>query len=294
MEKDIFYLLKVFCCVVEQGSFSRAADQLGVQGPAVSKAVARLEEQLGKRLFNRTTRTLEVTEAGRLLYRDGVEQLVSLRAVLGRIESRDDLAQGTLGITATPAVGERLAYAHIADFKRRYPGVSLSLNLTNEMIKLPSQSIDIALRSSSRLEDSSLTSQHLFNVRRVIVASPSYLAEHGTPDTPARIGRHRCLNFFHRRAYDNWAYTLGDARAEVATHSEVSCNSYAAIKGLCLGGLGLARLFEYQVEAEIRSGELVCLLPDVDWGSQAIHAIYHGKMGDSPKVRAFIEHLKRM
>jgi DNA-binding transcriptional LysR family regulator len=155
---------------------------------------------------------------------------------------------------------------------------------------LPSQNIDIAIRSSQSLEDSSLTSQKLFEMRRVVVASPAYLASNKAPLTPENINLHACLNFKHRGLYDRWKYHDNNDQQVLQTNTLVSANSYAALKTLCLNNMGLVRLFEYQVADEIERGELVRVMGNLDWGKQSIHAVYHGKMSDSPKVKAFLHY----
>ncbi|WP_416307860.1 LysR family transcriptional regulator [Neptunicella sp. SCSIO 80796] len=291
MDKEIFYLIKVFCSVVEQGSFTLAADRIEVQTPAVSKAISRLEKHLGKRLFNRSTRALELTDVGKLFYAEGLKQIVALNTLLETVDSYKSTMKGTLKITATPLVGEYLVAKNLAEFKRQHASLSLELLFTNEVVSLPSQNIDIALRSSGELEDSSLKSRKLFAMPRVVVASPSYLSEHGCPLAPDELASRPCLNFRHRHLYNQWSYVAGDANFNVTNQSDICCNNYTTLKELCLQGMGIARLFEYQIKQELQTGKLVKVLNHVDWGSQSIHAVYHEKMTDSPKVKAFIEYL---
>jgi len=298
MDKELVPLLRVFCAVVEAGSLSAAADRLDVQPPAVSKSLARLEKLLGKRLFNRTTRAIEITEVGRYVYAEGLKQLLALEVLLENVGTFDQAPSGTLTITASANIGEYLIAPSLADFTRQYPQLAVDLLFSNTLQRLPSQSIDVAIRSSQALEDSTLTSRKLFEVNRVVVASPAYLARAGTPQEPEDIAQHACLNFRHRELYDQWGYIRHDVRHnvhhnaqhELATRTTASANSYAALKTLCLTGMGVARLFEYQVKQELERGELVALAPHVDWGRQAIHAVYHGKLADSPKIQAFLTH----
>ncbi|NKC19542.1 LysR family transcriptional regulator [Pseudoalteromonas sp. S4498] len=292
MDKDLVYLLRVFCVVVEQRSFVKASEILGVQSPAVSKAIAKLEHCVGKRLLNRTTRAIELSADGKMMYSKAVEQLHALKNMLDDMKASERI-QGRLTITATPAIGELLSESMLIDFQRQYPDLSLSLNLTNEQLNLPSQEIDIALRSSDSLEDSSLTSQRITSCKRVIVASPEYLASNGMTNEPSCLTQHRCLNFTHRKTLNDWAYSDGSCRLSVKTATAFSSNSYAALKSLCVQGGGVSRLFEYQVRSEINSGELQVLFPEYDWGEQVVHAIYHGKSYDSQKVSAFIHFIKR-
>lgn len=290
MDKDLVPLLRVFCAVVEAGSLSAAADRLVVQPPAISKSLARLEKLLGKRLLNRTTRAIEITQAGRYVYTEGLKQLLALEVLLENVGAFDQAPAGTLTITASPAIGEYLIAPSLADFVRQYPQVAVDLLLSNTLVRLPSQNIDVAIRSSQALEDSTLTSRKLFEVTRVVVASPAYLERAGIPQEPEEIAHHACLNFRHRELYDQWDYFRHNVRHELATRTAFSANSYAALKTLCLRGMGVARLFEYQVKEALKHGELVRIAGHVDWGRQSIHAVYHGRLADSPKLQAFLAH----
>jgi DNA-binding transcriptional LysR family regulator len=277
---------------VDAGSFSLAAEKLGVQTPAVSKAIAKLEDIVGKKLLNRSTRTLESTDVGKMFYAEGLQQLISIEHLLESVGSWNSSVKGKLKITSTPAVGEYLIAKNIAAFRSLFPAVSLNLMFTNDIITLPSQNIDIALRSSDKLEDSCLTSRKLLEVNRIVVASSAYIEEHGKPEKPEHIVQHQCLNFYHRKQYNLWAYSVRDRSYELSINTEINCNSYTALKDMCVQGMGVSRLFEYQVSSELQDGSLIKLLPSVNWGTQSVHAVYHNKMNDSPKVKAFIEHFQ--
>jgi len=289
MNKEIFYLMRVFCTVVESGSFSSAADELGVQAPAVSKAITKLEGMLGKRLLNRSTRFVETSEVGRYFYEEASEQLSFLSLTLETIESWNSTVKGSLKITATPAIGEGLVSNIISEFCNRYPSVSIDLMFANEVIKLPSQNIDIALRSSNLLEDSSLISKKLFSVKRMVVAAPNYIKKYGNPENVDDLIGHKFLNFKHKKNLNSWPFTQRNKQSVITTKASITCNNYSSLRNMCIQGLGVARLFEYQIKQELEEGKLIQLLPNAHWGEQTIHAIYQEKMSDSPKVKAFIE-----
>ena len=293
MDKEMFYLMRVFCSVVEYGSFSLAANKLDVQAPAVSKAVAKLEKLLGKRLLNRSTRSVEVNDVGRYFYKEAMSQLSSLNASLEIVGSWNSEVKGLLKITSTHAVGEDLISKTLANFCQQFPAVTLELMFTNDLITLPSQNIDVAIRSSNALEDSSLRSRELFSVKRVVVASPSYLLEHTYLTNIDALNTLNCLNFKHKKMLDLWPFTLQGQARKIIANTFIACNSYAALRRMCIEGLGIARLFEYQIKDELKNGDLVKLWPDANWGAQSIHAIYHEKMSNSPKLAAFIEHFRK-
>lgn len=293
MDREIFYLMRVFCSVVESGSFTLAANKLGVQAPAVSKAIAKLERLVGKRLLNRSTRSVETSEVGRFFYREAMSHLSSLNTSLEVVESWNSAVKGLLKITSTPAVGEDLISNIIASFYHNFPSVTFDLTFTNEVIKLPSQNIDIAIRSSKKLEDSSLRSKELFSVKRLVVASPSYIEINGSPAYPDNLNSHKCLNFKHSKMLNLWSSNTKGQKRDITTNTTIASNSYSALRRMCIQGLGIARLFEYQIKDELKNGKLVELMPNTNWGSQSIHAVYHDKMSNSPKLGAFVDHFQR-
>jgi len=293
MNKEIYYLMRVFCTVVESGSFSSAADELDVQAPAVSKAIAKLENMLGKRLLNRSTRFVETSEVGKYLYEEASKQLSFLNATLETVESWNSSVKGSLKVTATPAIGEGLLSQIISDFNQTYPSVSIELMFTNEVITLPSKNIDIAIRSSNKLEDSSLISKKLFSVKRLVVAAPNYVNKYGMPDKVNDLVRHQCLSFKHRKNLNTWSYTQKNKQCAITTKATVICNHYSSLQMLCIQGVGIARLFDYQVKHELETNRLIQLLPNINWGEQTIHAIYQEKMNDSPKVKAFLKCIQK-
>ncbi|MBC3765563.1 LysR family transcriptional regulator [Neptunicella marina] len=292
MDKELIYLLRVFCTVVEQGSFTQAAEKLHVQTPAISKAVSRLESLLNKRLLNRSTRLMETSDAGLKLYKQATEQLASIDAMLATIRNDQAEPEGTLHITATPAVGEYLSNQHIAAFCQQYPKLNIDMLLTNDLVPLPSQQIDIALRSSHHLEDSNLTSKLLMSAKRILVASPDFICNLPQPINPEQLEQLPCLHFQHNKRLSNWDCTKGKHHLSVTTTGNIACNSYSSLKQLCMQGMGIARLFDYQIEKELKNHKLVQVLPEYNWGEQHIYAVYHGKMQHTPKVKAFIEFIK--
>lgn len=293
MDKDIFYLMRVFCSVVEYGSFSLAANKLDVQAPAVSKAIAKLEKLVGKRLLNRSTRSVEASDVGRYFYKEAISQLSSLDSSLEVVGSWASEVKGLLKITSTHAVGEDLISSTLSSFCQQFPSVTLELMFTNDIITLPSQNIDVAIRSSNALEDSCLKSKELFSVQRLVVASPSFLQKHTDLTNIDVLSSLDCLNFKHRKRLDLWPFTYQGQSRRIIANTLIACNSYAALRRMCIEGLGIARLFEYQIKDELKNGELVELWPDADWGVQSIHAIYHEKISNSPKLAAFVEHFQK-
>lgn len=294
IEREIYYLTKVFCSVVELGSYTKAAGKLDVHPPAISKSVSRLETLLNKKLLNRNTRNLELTEVGSLFYREGIKQLASLSAMLEKVQSSQKEIGGTLRLTATPHVGDHVLTPRMGQFCSMHPSLSLDLIYTNEVMRLPSQNIDIALRSTRSLEDSTLISRKLFDSKRVTVASPCFIERHGKPTRVDSLPNYPCLTFRHESALNTWKYRQGKNIRHVNTTPLVECSSYNSIKSLCLQGLGIARLFDNHVTQELASGKLIQLLPHVDWEHQSVYAVYMERATNSPKVRAFFNYFSQL
>lgn len=292
MDKELFYLFRVFCAVVEEQSFTGAARKLQIQSPAVSKAIARLEKQLNKRLLNRSTRMLELTDVGRILHQQAQEQLLTLSNTLAQIAAFQSNPIGKLKVTATPSIGEYLAANCLAAFQEQHPEIQLELKLSNDIIALPSQQIDVALRSSEQLEDSQLTSRPIMTAKRILVASSDYQDKHVLPKKPSQLTEHQCLVFKHEHQLDTWSYKQHDVSHQVVINPSLLSNSYSVLKSMCQQGFGIARLFDYQITNEINTETLIPVLENYHWGEQTIHAIYHGKMKDSPKLAAFLTFLR--
>ena len=291
MHKDMLHLLKVYCQVVECKSFTLAAELLDLQPPAVSKSVAKLERVLGCKLLNRSTRAIEMTDAGELLFRQGREQLSSFEGVLEQLAAAQSRIQGTIRISATPLVGEKWVVPVIMELRQRYPELKIDLSLSNDLVSLPSMNVDIALRSSHELEDSSLFCKKLCEFERLLVASPAFLETCGEIKQIEDLRTIDCLLFKHRNPLCSWGYVSEDGSATTTLDSQVYSNSYTALESLCLAGAGVARMFRYQVQEHIEAGRLLPVLADCQWGKQSLHAVYHQKLKDSPKLNVFLQAL---
>ncbi|WP_448564466.1 LysR family transcriptional regulator [Thalassotalea ganghwensis] len=292
INKDIAYLLEVFCHVVEQKSFVKAGSVMGIQGPAISKAIIRLEKILNQRLLQRSTRVVVVTDVGQALYQESIKQLNALNNMLETITSVEQKISGIIRLSATPTVGEYLCQFVLPDFYQLHPELKVSMTLTNDMVSLPSQNIDITFRSSVRIDDSTSTSQHLFDLKRVLAASPGYLAKYSLIKNPEQLKHHACLHFSHQEPLDVWTYQRDEITSSIKTNSILSCNSYQALKEACLQSVGIARLFAFQVDEELAQGRVQHVLEDYTWGEQQIHAVYHGKVHESPKINALVSFIK--
>jgi len=286
--------MQVLVEAVDRGSFSAAGRRLGLSPSAVSKLIARLEERLGARLLVRSTRLLVPTA-------EGEAYVARARRILGEIDEAERLItagaaarpRGKLRVSATVGFGERCLVPLVPEFLGRYPEVELDLSLTDEVIDLVAERADIALRAGP-MRDSSLKARKILESRRVIVASPAYLARHGTPRTPQDLSRHNCLRFNFRRSMDDWPFVdpaSGEGYA-LSVSGNLEGNSGSMVRRLALDGLGLARMARYVAEEDIAAGALVPVLEEYNGRDiELLHAVFVGHDYLAARIRAFVDFL---
>jgi DNA-binding transcriptional LysR family regulator len=288
---DVLSALSIFVRVAELGSLSAAARDLNVSQPAVSQKVTALEQHLGVRLVNRTTRKLALTEVGQDYYRRA-------KGVLSAVNEAAELARGASGhltghlrVQAPTGFGQMYLADIAIAFQAAHPNLAIGLMLDDRYVDLTEQAVDIAVRFGT-LPSSSLMARRLGTVQRILVASPAYLSIHGTPDSPEALSDHKQVRF-------SWASTddampligpAGPVMVPVQT-SFLANNTYVLTKALVAGcGLGGAQL--PQIQTELAAGTLVRILPDYQYAPLEVHAVYPTAQFVPAKVRAFIEHLR--
>ncbi|EED68556.1 LysR substrate-binding domain-containing protein [Comamonas testosteroni] len=283
--------LEVFARVIEWGSFSAAARACGMTPSAVSKLVARLEQRLGTRLVNRSTRQLQLTPEGCAFYERGVRILADLDEA-ERCASTHTAPRGRLRVNANVPFGHHFLLPWVPQFLARHPDVTLDIVLTDAVIDILEQRTDVAVRAGP-LKSSNLVARKLGATRMVIVGAPSYLARHGTPTTPQELLAHNCLGANYARAQPGWPMrkTGEDSVHPVTGNAQASDGE--ALRHLALAGLGLTRLAAFQVREDIAAGRLLPVLEDCNPGDiEEVHAVYVGQGGYLPlRVRAFLDFL---
>jgi DNA-binding transcriptional LysR family regulator len=281
----------VFVRVVETGSFTAAAAQLELSKAVVSKYVGRLEQRLGMRLLQRTTRRLTLTEAGEVLFSGASAALADFAATEAAVLELSGRPRGRLRVTAPSHFGEVHLAPLFAAFRRQHPDVQLDLDLDNRLVDLVAEGFDVGIRISSP-SDSSLVARVLSRIRMVTVAAPAYLARHGTPQQPADLRGHECLTYSLDRTPSEWRYQLGPERPlGVRVHGGFRCNNDGALKRAALDGLGLLRFPELFVAEELRDGRLVAVLAGYEAQTLTLSAVFPTRHGLAPKVRAFVDFL---
>lgn len=284
--------MHLFIRVVETGSFSRASAGLGITQPTATKQVAALEARLGARLFHRSTRGVTPTEVGALYY-DRCKRIVR------EVEEADSVAKlmqsrlsGTLRVSTSVAFGRRVLVPLALRFMQQHPGLQLDLGFEDRYVNLVEQGVDLAIRMG-RLADSSLGSRFLGLNPWVLVASPAYLAAHGTPRRPGELARHAALIYNTVQGDDRWTFTTsGSAAQTVAVKGPLRSNNLSALLSAAREGLGLAVLPRYVAAESLRSGAVVPLLERYALPAQEIHAVFPSPRMVPAKVSGFVDWLQ--
>ena len=282
--------MAVFVRAVEAGSFSAAARTLNLTPSAVSKQIGRLEDRLGARLLNRTTRRLSLTEAGDDYFQRATRILADIADAERAVALSHEAPRGVLRVSASIAFGQTQLVPLVSEFLARYPEIQVELNLSDHVIDLVDAGVDVAIRVAA-LPDSSHIARRIASERRIVCAAPSYLARHGTPQSPEDLAGHNCL-IYSTIATEDWRFRGPDGPRSVKVASNFVANGGEAVRDLAIAGLGLARLATFLVGPAIRDGRLVPVLTDFEERQEtAIHAVYPHRRHLSPKVGAFVDFL---
>ena len=284
--------IAAFARVVDSGSFSAAARRLNVSKSAISAHVQRLEERLGVRLLNRTTRRLSLTEAGAAYYRHCARILVEAEAAEQAASALQREPRGTLRISAPDSFGWMHVAPAVPTFLKRYPDIAIDIGLSPAYVNLVDEGLDLAIRIGA-LEDSALVVRKLASSRQVLCATPAYLKERGTPRYPDDLANHNCLCANLLSWGDEWR--LADKRGEVrlTVSGTFRSNNAEMLRAAALDGIGIAALPTWAVAEQLRSGVLRRVLTDWQAPVSTIYAVYPGNRLMSMKVRAFVDHLAR-
>ncbi|PIB64900.1 LysR family transcriptional regulator [Pseudomonas sp. 2995-3] len=280
--------MSVFVAVVEAGSLSAAARQLGIPLATVSRKVAELEAHLKSRLLHRTTRQLSLTDVG-------ASYLAACRRILEEIGEAERAAtgeyavpKGELTVTAPIVFGRLHIVPVVAEFLAQYPEISVNLVLTDRVVHLMEEQCDVAVRIGD-LPDSSLKALQVGTVRRVVCASPHYLQTHGEPTTPQALADHSCITFEVLSSVGAWVFGAGKAQQTVPVHSRLSVNTAEAAITAATLGVGVIRVLSYQVADAVQKGDLQVVLQPYESAALPISLVHKGQAPLPLKVRAFLD-----
>lgn len=285
--------IETFLAAARAGSFASAAKSLRLTSSAVSRSIARLEGRLGVVLFRRTTRSLALTSDGEV-YRDRMSALLAeIDDVEGGLGRDREGPRGLLRINSSVPFGTQCLLPILPRFAGRHPEVTVDLALSDMVVDLIEERADIAIRIGP-LRDTRLKAKKLGHSPMVLVASPAYLAARGTPQVPADLDGHACLQFSFRRSIDSWPFRIGRRIVHRPVEGAFFGNSGEAVRLMAVAGGGIARLGRFHVAADLRDGRLVDLLQSANPGDgEDIHALYSPQDRLALRIRAFLDFLEQ-
>ena len=282
--------MRIFCQVMDSGSFTAAADQLGLSKQFISRRLMQLEERLGVRLLNRSTRRLDVTPLGQSYYESALRLLSEVEQVEQGITGQNSEPRGTLRLSAPLS----FALAHLGcllpQFLQRYPEVSVEVDLSDRPVDLISEGYDLVLRIGV-LEDSSLIARRIATIERVYCASPDYLARQGTPQKPEDLKHHECLPYGHGRQVQ-WRFQVKGKPLNVPVVGRMRANNGELLKDVAVARLGVTYLPTFIVGDALQDGRLVRVLEDFEPAPLTLSAVYPQHRQASRPVQALIAFLR--
>lgn len=280
--------MSVLLAAVEAGSLSAAGRRLGLPLTTVSRRISELEARLRARLLNRSSRRLTVTDAGRAY-------VAACRSILADVEEAERAARGeysaprgTLAVTAPIVFGRLNLLPIVTEFLRAYPDIDLRLTLADHVVDLQEGRLDAALRIGA-LPDSSLAARRVGAIRRVVCASPAYLAARGTPRRPADLASHDCIAFSGLVSSQSWSFGVGTKERSVLIRARLVVNTAEAAVDAAVAGTGVTRLLSYQVADALKTGRLRRLLRDFEPSPIPVSLVHAGQGRMPLKLRAFID-----
>ncbi len=280
-----------FVRAVELGGFSPAARDLGLTPSAISKLVTRLEDRLGVRLLNRTTRRLALTPEGEAYFHRAQRILADIAEAENEVARFRSQPRGLLRVNVGTAFGMHQLVPALPDFLARHPEMQVELTITDRVVDLIEEGADVGIRLGA-LGDSSLVSRRICEVERVVCASPGYLRRHGTPRTPDELLAHNCLCVAYAPNLRRWPFRTANGVRQVEVAGTVSANNADSLLQLALLGVGVIRLSDAIVGRPIREGRLVPLLEDVHHREPLpLHAVFPSGRHRSPRVVAMVAFL---
>ena len=280
----------VFTKVAETKSFTGAADQLGLPKSTVSRKLAQLEERLGVRLVQRTTRKLALTEIGEAYYARAARIVADIQAAEQVVTDMQATPRGRLRVTAPIDLSTRYLGAIIADFIADHPDVTVELDAADRVVDLIEEGYDVAVRFG-QLPESTLIARKLTTLTAVLCASPAYLAKRGTPKTVDELEDHDKVLFAPSARTTGWTLQNGDQTYEVGRPARFISNNLGAVRDVVLAGGGISVMTEFMVACDIHDGKLVRILPE--WASRTfdVQAVYPARQNLPPRLQLFLDHL---
>jgi len=284
--------MRVFQEVARHGSFTGAAEVLGKPVQTVSKAVRQLETQLEVLLFDRTTRSVALTDTGQAYLDQCQDLLDQFDELESSVHRAHDAPKGRIRMTAPTTFGEQNLLPILASFLSLYPDIRVELSLSNRKVSLIDEGIDVALRIG-RLNDSSLIARHLAPMRKVVCAAPDFLSQHGAPDHPLELKRYPCLIDTNFEDAHHWPFSIDNKMVRVEVAGPFSANTPEATRQMAVAGLGIAMCPMYVIDQDLENGALIALFETLEQPEMGVYALYPHRRHLSARVRALVTHLEQ-
>ena len=285
---DRLHELEVFVAVADAGSFAKAGRRLRLSPPAVTRAISALEDRLGARVFNRTTRSLTITDVGQRFLESARRVLVDLDTAEKEAVGETAIPQGHLTITASVTFGRSVLAPVVCSFLSLHPRLTASAILLDRILNFVEDGIDVAVRIGP-LPDSNLIAKRIGAVHRILVASPDYLARRGTPASPAELKLHSVIAFTGLMPNREWRFSNEQNPNSVTINPAFEINDAAAAIGAAEMGHGITIALSYMVRDQIREGKLTTILDHYTPPPRPVHLVYSQTRLVAPKIRAFVD-----
>jgi DNA-binding transcriptional LysR family regulator len=287
---DVFTGMRTYAAVVAAGSFTGAAERLGLSRALTSKYVGQLEEHLGVRLLNGTTRRLNVTEVGQAYYQRCRQLLDDMDELEAAVRQQQEAPQGHLIVAAPTTFGEMYLTRAVADYLQVQPGVSVELVLADRFVNIVDEGFDLAVRIG-KLADSSLISRRLAPARIALCASPDYLNSAGVPAHPRELEALHCVIDTNIQDPEQWPFQEQGQSFRVKVNGRFRVNNALAVREMLLAGQGIGLCPFYVIEEDVRAGRLQVMLQEYEAMDYGIYAVYPHNRHLAAKVRTFVDYL---
>jgi len=285
--------MNVFATVVRLGSFAAAAEELGISNAMCSKSIRNLENNLGARLLNRTTRQLSLTEVGSAYHKKIIDVLIEVEEAEQCVHELQNNPVGILRIMSLPSFGSFHVARAIKGYKKQYPEVAIELNLFDDFSNLVDRGMDLAFRVG-QLEDSSVVALKISSSRLIVCASPEYLKENGAPQTPYELNNHICMGLSSNTVFSpQWKFNIDGVETIIEIKNNyLKSNIADSLRVAAINGSGLIQLPSYTIGLDIQSGRLKPLLEKYEPKPLPIHLIYAHRKHMSVKIRTFVDYMR--
>ena len=284
---DKLTTMKTFLAVVQEGSFSKAADKLDISPQLVSKYISALEDNLRTRLLHRTTRKVSVTEAGNQYYQRCQQVIIDIEDMENSLNNLSENVSGVLSISAPMSFGTKHLAGLLVDFQKQYPNLKLDLRLTDQYVDIVEQGIDIALRIGV-LKNSTLIAKKIAPIHLAVFASPDYLERHGTPQTLLDLQSHNYLRYSHSEPTKR-LFGVNELKSELKLESNFVANNGDLLLNTAIAGGGIAMQPTFIAGEALAQGKVVRILNDYEPDPMGLYMVYANRQFLPSKVRAFVD-----